>query len=112
MSDLKNQIFALLEKCPDHITTVIDDFIEATYYNGEFITYRVHVSFKPNPTVILFIYFNSSAYRKEISVTEKEFMDIKWKIEAWEKEVEAKALETFKEFAEKEPNSMDDLLND
>lgn len=112
MSDLKNQILALLEKCPDYTTTIIDDLIEATYYNGEFITYRVHVSFKPNPTVALFIYFNSSTYRKEISVTEKEFMDIKWKIEAWAKEIEAKALDTFKEFAEKEPSSMDDLLND
>lgn len=112
MSDFKNQIFALLEKCPDYTTTIIDDFIEATYYNGEFITYRVHVSFKPYRTVTLFIYFNSSVCRKEISVTEKEFMDIKWKIEAWTKELEAKALDTFKEFAEKEPSSMDDLLND
>lgn len=112
MSDLKNQIFALLEKCPDYTTTIIDDFIEATYYNGEFITYRVHVSFKPTPMVTLSIYFNSSVFKKEVSVTEKEFMDIKWKIEAWTREIEAKALDTFKEFAEKEPNSMDDLLND
>lgn len=111
MSDLKNQIFALLEKCPDYIT-IIDDLIEATYYNGEFITYRVHMSFKPNYTVTLSVYFNSNVFRKEISVTEKEFMDIKWKIEAWSKEIEAKALDTFKEFAEREPNSMDDLLND
>lgn len=111
MSDLKNQVFALLEKCPDY-TTTLDDFIEATYYNSEFITYRVHVSFRSNSTITLFIYFNSSVFRKEISVTEKEFMDIKWKIEAWTKEIEAKALDTFKEFAEKEPNSMDDLLND
>ena len=116
MSDLKNQIFALLKKCPDYICRIenkVDNFTEVTYYNGEFITYKLHLSPTNAPFVVtLMIYSNSNVFKKDILFTEKEFMEIKWKIEEWGNELETKAFNVFKEFAESEPNSMDDLLND
>ena len=39
-------------------------------------------------------------------------MDLKWSIEAWKEQMEEQDLEEFKDFAESEPGTMDDLLHD
>ena len=49
---------------------------------------------------------------RTIELTEKEYMDLKWSIEAWKEQMEEQDLEEFKDFAESEPGTMDDLLHD
>lgn len=111
MSDLKNQIFTLLKKSPDYVF-IVENLIEATYYNTDFITYKIQLIPGEKDILSLYIYSSSNTFNKRVELTEKEFMDIKWKIEDWKKELEIKALEDFAKFSESEPNSMDDLLND
>ena len=112
MCDLKSQIFALLKKCPNNIS-----FNSATYYKDDNTTYVVSLhQFTKSDTyeyvVNLDIYSGWIALNKHISVTEKEYMDLKWTIEDWDSVLKNKTFAEFKEFTESEPNSMDDLLND
>lgn len=114
MSDLKNQILALLKKCPDSAV----EGCEIQYHNNT-CYYSIVLNKKhgiledvPDFSVSLTIYTEFGRYFKSIELTEKEFMDLKWTIEEWNKVLEDKAFEEFKDFAENEPNSMDDLLKD
>ena len=111
MSDLKNQIFALLKKCPDNVF-VNGEFSEVMYYVDDVLSYKLHLDHNKKQEAILYIYSVSSTFWKTITLTEKEFMDIKWQIADWRSAIEAKLFEDFAKFAESEPNSMDDLLND
>lgn len=112
MCDLKNQIFALLKKCPNRA-----DFNNVTYYKDDATTYNIVLyQFKqgnvPNYIVDLNIYSRYGTHIEQASITEKEYMELKWQIEDWTEVIKNKILGEFKEFTESEPNSMDDLLND
>ena len=114
MSDFKNQIFTLLKKCPDSAT----NGREVQYHNDQ-MYYSLVLNKKqgtqpdvPDFSASLTIYTEFGRYFKSIELTEKEFMDLKWAIDDWRKVLEEKAFEGFREFAESEPNSMDELLND
>lgn len=114
MSDLKNQIFALLKKRPDSagasnlVVAVAYDLNKPTSYS---ISLFKDIKDKPY-SVNIRINEEFNTYIKDVELTEKEYMDIKWTIEEWIKDLEQKAFEDFAKFAESEPNSMDDLLND
>ena len=114
MSDLKNQIFTLLKKRPDsaggssRVIAVAYDLNKPVSYS---ISLFKDVKEKPY-SVSIRISEEFNTYNKDIELTEKEYMDIKWTIEEWIKDLEEKAFEDFAKFAESEPNSMDDLLND
>lgn len=118
MSDLKSQIFSLLKKCPTSASS---------WDNGSLVLYRTgdgqeyHIETykrkdyhpKDHPDFSATITIENERFDCEtIPLTEKEFMDFKWKTEEWEKILHEKAFEAFKEFAESDPTSMDDLLND
>lgn len=111
MSDLKNQIFALLKKCPTHAYT----YSETGHvgYSSDNSSFDLELAKNEGCLgVYLTIHSGFNCFSKFISLDEKEYMTIKWKIENWESELEAKAFEEFKDFVEAEPSSMDDLLND
>ena len=113
MSDLKNQIFTLLKKCPDATRThQIHYYTDSTVY---VITLVSKFGIQENVSdysAIITISTESGQYQKTVELTEKEYMDLKWTIEEWDKELKEKAFEDFAKFAERDPNSMDDLLND
>lgn len=112
MSDLKNQIFALVKKCPQR-AYCCDSLAQAMYYPKDGISYEITVVRQEEYVADLAIYNGANVFRKKIVLTEKEFMEIKWKIQEWSEELETKAFEEFKDFAEpEEPSAMDDLLKD
>ena len=111
MDDLKNLIFALLEKCPQYANA---------YDNGGTVMYAPRESSAFNLDLIsgdeyllrITIYAGSNVFSEEVPLTEREFMELKWKFEDWQKELKAKALDEFRELVKSEPKSMDDLLKD
>ena len=113
MSDLKNQIFTLLKKCPDSATGS-----EANYHGDRnYYSIVLHKKYGtqediPDFSASLTIFTEFGRHYKSVELTEREFMDLKWTMEEWNKVLEDKAFEEFKDFAENEPNSMDDLLKD
>lgn len=111
MGNLKNQIFTLLKKCPSFTRT------NQIHYYTDSIVYAValYPKFKQEGLdycAIITISSENGQYQKTVELTEKEYMDIKWTIEEWHEVLEVKAFDDFAKFAESEPNSMDDLLND
>lgn len=113
MGNLKNQIFTLLKKCPSSTGT------HQIHYYTDSVVYIVVLSSKfgtqkdvPDYSAIVTINSENGQYQKTVELTEKEYMDIKWTIEEWHEVLEVKAFDDFAKFAESEPNSMDDLLND
>ena len=111
MSDLKNQIFTLLKKCPER-TNVSEHVTEIAYYPEDDTTYMLTLKSEDGYKIKVSIYDYPNVFSETIPLTEKEYMDIKWTIEEWDKELKEKAFADFAKFAESEPNSMDDLLND
>ena len=111
MEDLKNQIFALLKKCPEHVNAN-KHVTEIAYYPEDNRTYMLTLKSEEEYKIKVSIYNYPNVFSKTISLTEKEYMDIKWSIEEWQNVLEEKAFEDFTKFTENEPNSMDDLLND
>lgn len=118
MSDLKSQLFSLIKKCPNNASTW-DDGSYLSYKASDEVEYSIQtLKKKPGypedyPDFTASINIEKDTFVSEtIALTEKEFMDIKWKTEEWESVLHAKALEAFKEFAESNQTSMDDLLND
>ena len=113
MSDLKNQIFALLKKCPNYTGThQIHYYTDSTVYIITLTTKFETQKDVPDYSAIITISKESGQYDKTVKLTEKEYMDIKWTIEEWTNYLKEKAFEDFAKFAESEPNTMDDLLND
>lgn len=119
MSDLKSQVTALLKKCPNHACS-FPDGAHASYFSSNNVTYDIEL-FKTGDNdehdclvfnCTLSIIAPAANLTKNIELTEKEFMDLKWKIEDWASQIESKLLEDFAEFAEAEQTSMDQLLDD
>ena len=110
MDDLKTLINKLLCKQPDLIYEMFETSVQ--YKNKDFI-YDITL-WKSEHKVTLSIQGNvaiTSNY--DIELTEKEYMELKWKMEAWRDELQNSNFETFKEFVNEIPESgMDDLLND
>ena len=115
MSDLKSQIFALLKKRPLHAISYKyggslvyypdKKTCDASYHIGiDTLNEEYHLRFT--------IYDGPNVIEKNLELTEKEFMDMKWKIQDWENLIQTEALEKFKDFVESEPRSMDELLED
>ena len=118
MSDLKSCIFSLIKKCPD-IASTWDDGSYLGYKGPNEVEYCIQTNkkrdFHPEdyPDFVAEINIEKeTAIFETVPLTEKEFMEIKWKTQEWEKVLREKALDAFKEFAESDPTSMDDLLND
>ena len=113
MNNLKNQIFALLKKCPNGVDRHrISYHKDDNYYDLTLNKKYETQEDTPNFSASLIIYKNTNKYFKSVELTEKEYMDIKWSIEEWNKVLEDKAFEEFRDFVESTPNSMDDLLKD
>ena len=113
MSDLKNQIFTLLKKCPSAASDrQIHYYTDSAAYTISLVSNFGAQEGVPDCYAIITISTENDQYQKNVELTEKEYMDLKWTIEEWDKELKEKAFEDFAKFAESEPNSMDDLLND
>ena len=119
MSDLKSQIFTLVKKCP--VCAGIDKTSAYIQYNNNGKRYSININAKqsydvenrPDYYIDFYIDEDECHYFKEIPLTEKEFMELKWTVEEWALAFELKAFDQFKDFAEPdEPSAMDDLLND
>ena len=111
MSDLKNLILALLEKCPQR-AVAYEDGGTVSYFPRDGHSYNLDLISNEEYLLKLTMFCGPSVFSEEIPLTEREFMELKWKFEDWQKELKAKALDEFKEFAKSEPKSMDDLLKD
>lgn len=111
MDDLKNLIFALLEKCPQY-AVAYDNGGTVSYFPRDDHFYNLNLVSNDEYLLKLTMFCGPSVFSEEISLTEREFMELKWKFEDWQKELKAKALDEFRELAKSEPKSMDDLLKD
>ena len=116
MTDLLTLIKKLLNHVPNRINVspFIDGGVEYFYENliycinywkgQDGYTISLHITEK-NP------YFHLN--EKTMKVSEKDYMEIKWKCEEWSKYLEEQQLNQFEEFVNGfENNSMDELLND
>ena len=124
MSDLKSQIFKLIKKHPNTVNSWNDNAY--IIYHTDTADYQInlykkqdyHPSDYPLYSICLNISIQNSDifgndYSETIPVTEKEFMELKWKFEEWQDILREEAFNKFKEFVEPdEPSVMDDLLND
>lgn len=116
MTDLLTLIKKLLNHVPNRmdVNPFIDGGAEYFYEN---LSYRIDY-WKSQDEYILCLniterhpYFHLS--EKTIKVSEKDYMEIKWKCEEWSKYLEEQQLNQFEEFVNGfENNSMDELLND
>lgn len=111
MDDLKNLIFTLLEKCPQY-AFAYENGGTVTYYPRENATFNLDLTSNDEYLLRITIYTGPNVFSEEIPLTEREFMELKWKFEDWQKELKAKAFDEFRELAKFEPKSMDDLLKD
>lgn len=103
MEEIKNLIFKLLKKKPDWISTIYENEIEANYndinlaiYNYDCFKYQLRI--------------NKFCFAGDLS--EREFMEMKWKLSDWRDVLEKEAISKLAEFVDSPNNTMDDLLND
>lgn len=110
MDDLKTLVNKLLCRQPDLIHEIFELSVQ---YQNKGLIYDITL-WESEHKVTLDIQGNvvvTSNY--DIELTEKEYMELKWKIEAWRDELQNSNFETFKEFVNEIPErGMDDLLND
>ena len=118
MEQLKNLVKKLIAKEPSSAdpNAIFTPQIE---YKNDNVIYRIAINHIPetNEYVLeLFIEDNpedyDTGYNYYCNITEKEYMEIKWNIEAWHDFLVKKEFDRFAEFAEQEQSSMDELLND
>ena len=116
MTDLLTLIKKLLNHVPNRIDVnpFIDGGIEYLYEN---LSYRISYWKSKDEYTISFYISEKNSYchlnEKMINVSEKDYMEIKWKCEEWGKYLEEQRLNQFEEFVNGfENNSMDELLND
>lgn len=118
MKDIKTLIQKLLTQKPyssDSSKFLTDGSIQ--YKNGE-LDYDISIyKNEHNYVVSLQIGYNNDedfvydTYDSELN--EREFMEIKWKIEEWEKVLHEDRLEAFADYVESLPgDARDELLND
>ena len=119
MDELKTLIKKLLNQVPNRIEPIFDDVDSIIYeYNGKEYTISLFRDFDgPNSYRIALYTDVISTYRQlktfYIDISEKEYMEIKWKIEEWNDYLTNQQMDQFKEFVESfSNNSMDELLND
>lgn len=111
MEELKNLVSRLLEIRPNVAGKGLSDG-NVTYIDSEY-RYDISVNNFNEHRLNLIIRAHEDFEYFSCKLTEKEFMDIKWKIEAWEDKIRSDAFDAFKSFVNNHPqNSMDELLND
>ena len=103
MEEIKNLIFKLLKKKPDWISTIDEKEIDVNYndislsiYNYNGFEYQLRI--------------NNFCFTDELS--EREFMEMKWKLSDWRDVLEKEAISKLSEFVDSPNGTMDDLLND
>ena len=113
MDDLKNKVFTLLKKCPVYADS-IGDYTSAHYYGSENIKYEISLLKRDSKHFVVIMIDDSFAFHdKEIEITEKEYMEIKWTVEKWHKVIYETAFERFIDFVEPPVTSeMENLLKD
>lgn len=112
MEDLKTLVNRLLEIRPNNAGDGIFEG-DIIYIDGN-REYSISLC-NFNKEYNLNLTIKDSIYWKQFDciLSEKEFMEIKWKIEAWNDKLAQDAFGAFKSFIETHPqNSMDELLND
>jgi hypothetical protein len=108
MSDLKNQIFSLIKKIPnrvsENLTTIyVTEKLRIILWIKDDYNVEISISDKKGSEQVVYKY---------LELSEKEYMELKWKLEDWKKYLDNQLLDAFEEFADTDPESMDDLLND
>lgn len=113
MNDLKNKIFILLKKCPVYADS-IGDYTSAHYNGPENTKYEVNLLKRDSKYFVVIIINDTFTFHdKEIEITEKEYMEIKWTVEKWHKVIYETAFERFIDFVEPPVTSeMENLLKD
>lgn len=113
MSDLKNQVFRLFEKRPIE-AQIAETGGSLRYCVTDSLYYSINVIASDNSkfAIGVEIWTDYAHYERYVEISEKEFMNLKWKIEDWQSILEQEAFDKFEEFANIEPGTMDDLLND
>lgn len=118
MTDLLTLIKKLLNQVPNRADKDVNPFIDGgVEYFYENLNYSIDYWKGQNGyTISLHISERNPFYclnHITIEVSEKDYMEIKWKCEEWSKYLKEQQLNQFEEFVNGfENNSMDELLND
>lgn len=108
----------LLERVP-YTVNMLEGFTDGCiYYLNNEDTYKIALCKTSDSKYQIsfdIIRYKYPLYSKEFffDVSEKEYMEIKWKFEEWNTYLNNRSLEQFEDFVNEEPDSsMDGLLND
>ena len=118
MTDLLTLIKKLLKQVPNRITSCVFDDSNDAEYLCDNLKYSIRYSCYNTQ---YFIHLNIARtepywfilHEAQIEVSEKDYMETKWKIEEWKNYLEEQYLNQFEEFVDSfSDNSMDSLLNE
>lgn len=116
MDDLKKFVKKLIfsSKVPTYVASDSNSEGAVISYVKNDMRFSVNI-IKKMESYECFLYIFGSENQtliKEVELSEKEYMELKWQIENWLDLINDSLYNQFKEFAESEDSSMDDLLND
>lgn len=117
MEDLKNLVKKLLDRKP--VEAVAKSYFgpNVTYNDGNKI-YKIDLCQYEDGhkhSLNLFIgetVLDISGHDYSCDITEKEYMELKWKMEGWEEELHADAFNEFADFVKQQEDPRNTLLND
>ena len=118
MEEIKKDIFKLIEKRPTYIEEGFFDcdFASCNYSIGETeinIKLFTDAFGETNKKSVMLSVRNGQQFcHKEVDLTEKEYMQLKWKIQDWNSILKEELMAVFKEFVNTPNGTMEDLLND
>ena len=109
--ELLNLVKRLLKRKPTNLGGLFEE-LTVDYRNGD-STYCISVSNYNGYKIHFRLETPKQAniYR-DIEVSEKEYMEVKWQIEYWTELITNSEFDLFREFAERDDSQMDDLLDD
>lgn len=116
MEDLKNLVKKLLDRKP--VEAEVDGYFGPNItYKDEKNFYKIDMSIngKSQYSLNLFIGQNDldlDGHDFNCKITEREYMEFKWKIEEWKNELHADAFSEFSDFVKQQEDPMNTLLND
>lgn len=116
---MKKEIISLVKKLLKRIPTNVPsgpfDSCSITYNNDDF-TFYIDLYTNIDSKYMLSLHINNhniSQYNDyQFEIGEKDYMEIKWKIEEWSNYLKEQAFNKFKEFIEEDDTQIDDLLDD
>ena len=116
MEDLKNLVKKLLDRKPVE-ADVKGYFGPSVTYKDENNVYKIDMCVNDQGQYSLSLFIGKddldiSGHDYSCNITEKEYMEFKWKMEGWEEELHNDAFNEFADFVKQQEDPMNTLLND